>query len=57
MQKGKFGFGIVYTPPLGCFLGALNLSGNLDDIWDVGSSCITEGTYLVPKHKFYIASH
>jgi hypothetical protein len=57
MQKGKFELGIFYTPPLGCFLSVLNLSGNLDDIWDVGSSCIVEGTYLVPKNKFYIASH
>jgi hypothetical protein len=57
MQKSKIEFEIVYTPPVECFLCALNLSGNEDDIWDVGSSCIAEDTYLVPKNKFYIASH
>ena len=57
MQKGKIGFEIVYAPPLVCFLGALNLSSNLDDIWDVGSSCIGEDSGYTFSAKKYIASY
>lgn len=41
----------------GMFLSVLNVSGNLEDIWGNGSSCMVKDIYFMPKVEFYIAWH